>query len=310
VHRHLIDPLLAPVVPLDPDAGEILGEGVIPADGAAIGQAGYIEREETDPLALWGRLRTHVLRIRLGGGDVRAALEALVDAWVASIDPATVEPGDPDSSLSITVPSRDVRYVGVLQHRHFSPAANLSVRVERHGAASAVVPVSAAGGAVRTATEDDVPVLGGMALELQRYDAAVGSLSVRDGALATLTNGIADQRRDEPGLTWVFEDDQGVVRGFTQLDSPEQGSWASAPYVDPGRAAYLSYQYVDPAARGRGIGSALIQAAHAEAARRGWSAIVLHHASANPLSSVFWPRHGYRPLMTTWFRCPALLAGA
>lgn len=307
MHRHLIDPLLAPVGPLDPSQGEILGDGVVPADGAVLGQTAFIERDPADPLAMWGRLRTHALRTRLGSGDVRGALTALIGRWIAGVDPDSVAPGDPETSFSISVPSLDVRYVWPLQRYHFSQSANLSVRVARPGVATAPPPLRPPGD-VRTATEDDIPDLGTMALELQRYDAAVGSLTLRDGALTTLTKGIADHWRQEPGLTWVFEDDDGVVRGFTQLDSPEQGSWASAPFVEPRRAAYLSYQYVDPAARGAGIGSALVHAAHAEAARRGWSAIVLHHAAANPLSSVFWPRHGYRPLITTWFRCPALPA--
>lgn len=331
MHRHLIDPLLAPVGPLDADDGDIMSGGMdgldgfddaatdgggddggrvpaTPADGVAFGQPGFTEREPVDPAALWGRLRTHSLRIRLGSGDVRASLVRLLERWIAGIDPSTAGPGDRDSSLSVSVPSRDVRYVGPLQRHHFGPAAHLAVRVDRSGGAPSPPgprPVPAIHGTVRAATEEDLPVLGRMAADLQRYDARFGSITVREGVVETLTAGVAEALREEPELTWVFEDGDGVLRGFTQLNSPAQGTWATAPCVDRDHTAYLGYQYVEPAARSAGIGSALVAVAHDEAARRGWSTVVLHYAAMNPLSSVFWPRQGYRPLMTAWFRSPA-----
>lgn len=312
--RQRIDPLLAAVGPLEPGGAEILAAGGAVGSGdlasgalgdtSAVGQPAFTERDPGDPEALWGRLRTHSLRIRLGGGDVEESLTELLARWIGGIDRRTAPPDDLETSLSVSVPSRDVRYVRPLQRFHFTQAAHLAIRVDRGGEATSMRPARIFG-TIRTATEFDLPELGRMALDLQRYDAAVGALAVRDGALATLTSGIADHWRNEPDLTWVFEDADGVIRGFTQLDNPEQGAWATGPVIEAHRSAYLSFQYVEPSARGTGIGSALVEAAHAEAARRGWTAIMVHLAAANPLSSVFWPRHGYRPVMTAWFRCPA-----
>ncbi|GAB3258603.1 hypothetical protein GCM10027425_20160 [Alteromonas gracilis] len=57
-----------------------------------------------------------------------------------------------------------------------------------------------------------------------------------------------------------------------------------------------------PAARGHGVGSALEAAARHQARAWGAVGIVLDHAALSPLSSTFWHRRGYRPLLTTWTR--------
>jgi hypothetical protein len=46
-------------------------------------------------------------------------------------------------------------------------------------------------------------------------------------------------------------------------------------------------------------------AAHREFERAGAIGTCLYYNPPNPLSSVFWPRQGYRPLWTTWQTSPA-----
>jgi GNAT superfamily N-acetyltransferase len=60
-----------------------------------------------------------------------------------------------------------------------------------------------------------------------------------------------------------------------------------------------------PGARGAGVGQRLMAFAHAEFRRLGVTRSYLYYNPPNPLSSVFWPRQGYRPLWTVWEVRPA-----
>lgn len=70
-------------------------------------------------------------------------------------------------------------------------------------------------------------------------------------------------------------------------------------------AAYLSELAVEASSRGAGIGSALVAAAHAQLDAHQVAVTLLHHGALNPLSTPFWARPGYLPLLTTFQRCPA-----
>jgi GNAT superfamily N-acetyltransferase len=63
--------------------------------------------------------------------------------------------------------------------------------------------------------------------------------------------------------------------------------------------------FVLPGRRGAGVGAALVARAHTEMAAAGVALALLHYEQANPLSTPFWARQGYRPLWTSWEARPA-----
>ncbi|MEU4741402.1 GNAT family N-acetyltransferase, partial [Actinosynnema sp. NPDC023658] len=84
----------------------------------------------------------------------------------------------------------------------------------------------------------------------------------------------------------------------------EPGNWTSTR-LPHGRWGYVNCVSVLPGARGTGVGRQLMAHAHRELARLGTVGTYLYYNPPNPLSSVFWPRQGYRPLWTMWEVRPA-----
>jgi GNAT superfamily N-acetyltransferase len=78
-----------------------------------------------------------------------------------------------------------------------------------------------------------------------------------------------------------------------------------APLVRAAPAAYLTLMFVDPGARGAGVGTALAGEFHRAVAAAGAAVTLLHYEQLNPLSAPFWNGHGYRPLWTSWQAAPA-----
>ncbi len=120
-----------------------------------------------------------------------------------------------------------------------------------------------------------------------------------------LRPGLVAELAGAPGWTFVAEDADGSPLGLLQLLAPDQAGWASVS-VRAEPAAYLALAWVEPAARTHGVGRALVAAAHRHAAHEGVSAILLHHAASSPRSGPFWARHGYRPLISSWAKRPAV----
>ena len=112
--------------------------------------------------------------------------------------------------------------------------------------------------------------------------------------------GVEKALRERPGWTWVAEQD-GAVVGVCQMEPPEDASWIAGEVASPS-TAYLADLYVDPASRGQQVGTRLVAAAHLRATAAGAHMVVLHHSATNPLSTPFWARAGYRPLVTGWAR--------
>ena len=75
-----------------------------------------------------------------------------------------------------------------------------------------------------------------------------------------------------------------------------QRGLGSALY-QPDGAAYIAATAVLPGERGSGIGAALVAAAIDWAREHGYRAACLHFATANSLSSSFWPSVGFTPVM-------------
>lgn len=73
---------------------------------------------------------------------------------------------------------------------------------------------------------------------------------------------------------------EGAVAGFT-VNVLHEGSWASAPIC------YLEDLFVDPAARGHGIGRMLIQDLMERGKAQGWSGLYWHTRTANPARKLY-----------------------
>ncbi|GAA4552548.1 GNAT family N-acetyltransferase [Amycolatopsis samaneae] len=276
-----LDPLLRPVplpaggVPLrsGPDFGVLTRTVVAPASWRA----------------LWGPSVTYRLS-PVPGEDAAAGVGALLDAWDAR------RAGDPehDSARVVTWPSRDLAVAEVLLSRGFAPEVALAVRP------AAPVPGHRVPGiAVRAAREADVEEIVALRLTELEYAALVGPSVRRPGAAALLA---AETRRGlRFGARILLADRDGVAAGLvafggTSRVAPGDGT------LPEGRWGHLGTLAVSPAARGRGIGRVLAATAHRELGLSGVRGTFLYYHPANPLSTVFWHRQGYRPLWTTWAR--------
>jgi len=90
---------------------------------------------------------------------------------------------------------------------------------------------------------------------------------------------------------WVAES-AGEVVGMVQMQ-PAEGHVDDG--IRPANSVYLFEGHVNPGARGRGIGSALVERGLAWAREAGYAVCVVDWFTANPLSSSFWPRRGFVP---------------
>jgi ribosomal protein S18 acetylase RimI-like enzyme len=70
-----------------------------------------------------------------------------------------------------------------------------------------------------------------------------------------------------------------------------------SPLFVPDDACYIGDTAVLALARGSGVGTAVLEAALAEARERGHNHVTLHYQVQNPLASAFWAGHGFEPVM-------------
>lgn len=286
----------------------LLRVGEPPADGEVLladGAGGVARTTEQD--MLWATRRTHVLSLRLAHDDADAG--AVLDAWLARVatDPAA---GDDETSAVLTAASRDVAVGAAAVRRHLAPASVLAVHPfgedeEAPRAAGRAVPGGPAGVRVRTAAAADLPWLLDRSAALHAWEARLGFVPAARDARASLGAELPEALARDEGWTWVAEV-EGRPVGFVQVNPPEPAAWATgATWLAP--AGYLVGAYVDPAHRAGGLGRVLVDAAHARAREEGWSALVLHHSGVSAWSAPFWAARGYRPLLTSWMRRPAVL---
>lgn len=294
--RHELDPLLGRSLALNAESGDIYQF----ADSTA--QRSLVVLDPQDALALWSPLRTHVLRLRLGPESTSTDIAEAVHGLIHGLPHAGVDDGE--EAASVTVPSRDPRIAAALMANHFSPVTHLAVRsTARQRQPPALPRYEDRRFRIRPATAADVPALVEMAVDLQVFDTQFGVGGIRPDAASPLASELRVMRDAEPDLTWVL-DAGDEVAGFAQVQTAEQAPWAVESYVEPAQAGYLASMFVTPPARGLGGAAMLDEAAYQLTLERGWSALLLHHAVANPWSAPFWARQGYRPLMTTWMRRP------
>ena len=87
--------------------------------------------------------------------------------------------------------------------------------------------------------------------------------------------------------TLVVEDDRGRVAGYA-LTAPARDD-------DAAGLGELEAIYLDPGARGQGLGRPLLDAALAELAAAGFGTVVLWVLTANASARRFYERAGFRP---------------
>ncbi|ANN18627.1 hypothetical protein SD37_25385 [Amycolatopsis orientalis] len=282
-----LDPLLPPPPPLPP------GEPV--EAGGAVGTIARLRFPVGSWQRLWSPARLQILSAVLPD-DAGAGMNALLSVWRTRISLAAAEP---DSSCTVTWPSRDVVVARALLDHGLAPQLALAVRAPSPGDGHTVPGVT-----VRESAGGDLEEIVALRFEELRYTSFVGHGVVRPGAEALLAEEVR-RGLQFGGRAWVAEE-EGVTVGMVTggKRSPAPGD-ALAGRLPPGEWGYLGTLAVTAAARGRGIGRALTAVAHDELFSPSSRGTFVSYNPANPLSPVFWHRQGYRPLWTTWAVSPA-----
>ena len=108
---------------------------------------------------------------------------------------------------------------------------------------------------IRFATEADVPAIHGLIVELAVYEREPDAVAITEADL------LRDGWGPRPHFTCLVAEAGGLVCGFA-LYHPIYSTWQ-------GRSMYLEDLYVQPAHRGRGLGTALLARVAAEAMKAG-----------------------------------------
>ncbi|HEX3592683.1 MAG TPA: GNAT family N-acetyltransferase [Pseudonocardiaceae bacterium] len=288
-----LDPLLPPAAP-DPD-GDVL-TAAVPSGGRV---AGVLCRSVQGPGAatsLWSARDTWEL-FPLVGDEPGPGMDALLRAWRQLMD--RVGAPDADSSCVVTWPSRDAEGSRALLAHGFQPLSVLAVRRLAQDP-----PVLSHGLTIRAARMRDLDAALPLALAELAYSAMVGGTIMRPDA-ADIKRAALTYRIGQGDPVWLAERD-GVAIGLVECWVTEADPNAQRRFpVPPGRWGYINCVSVLPGARGTGVGQAMMAFAHRELHRAGAAGTYLYYNPPNPLSSVFWPRQGYRPLWTIWETRPA-----
>lgn len=258
-----------------------------------------VDRHSTD--SVWRPLVEHQLTVVRSDTERSRSLSELLVQWdedLTSNSPA----GDWETAAVVPLPSRDSDGSGELLRRGFAPMRVLAVRPADRLAAAG--PVAEPGVRIRPAEENDLDTAVALYLELQRYDAQFGLVTLRDNAADLLRKELACQLGRAEPTVWIAEL-YGRPLGLLQVQFPPDTGWI-APYVRAERVGYLAALHVSESARSSGLGTTLTARAHQLFDEAGADAVLLHHALANPRSTPFWYSQGYRPLWTYWYRRPAV----
>ena len=307
----LMDAQRARLTALDPELPSHYllpqGEPVMARLSDGSGVAGLAVRASHRPgslQSLWSASESAEL-FPLVGDRPREGMDALLGAWRDQL--AAQGMPNADSSCLVTWPSRDVQATRALLDHGFTPLSCLAVRstprrtpepfAERSGTVN-----------IRRAGPDDLDTVVEFTLKELEYASLVGA-SVHRPDAATLKRTAAHVRLHGSGPdgrdpVWIAERD-GVPVGLAECGWTDTAKHHSGRRLRPGRWAYVNCVSVDERERGTGVGTELMALAHQEFARAGVLGSYLYYNPPNPLSSVFWPRQGYRPLWTMWEVRPA-----
>ncbi|MBO0839851.1 MAG: GNAT family N-acetyltransferase [Sciscionella sp.] len=293
-----IDPLLPALIqpPVEPPAGEVLTANV-PGGGQVIGVLTRTEHPPGTLPSLWSAREVFELHPLVGaaGGD---GMRALLARWRQLAGPSELPAGD--TACLINWPSRDVTATRALLDHGFTPLSVLAVLHPLRPTETVAVQ----GVSTRLATERDLEQATELAMAELEYSALVGG-AIRRADAESLKRAALSYRLRAGDPVWLAEVDGaavGLIECRIQLSTVDgTRAWP----LPPGSWAYLNCLSVLPRERGRGIGRLLTAVAHRALYAAGARSSHLFYNPPNPISSAFWPRHGYRPLWTTWEVRPA-----
>lgn len=129
-----------------------------------------------------------------------------------------------------------------------------------------------------------------------------------------MVSGIEPDFREKLGRLWsgqsaergapivVVVEQDGEVVAMAENYIERTPGWGALSRFPPGRYGYLNSVGVRADKRGQGIGHLLAQGVYEAFAPYKVDAFGLWYMPRNPLSSVFWPRMGFRPLWTQYQR--------
>lgn len=292
-----LDPLLARSAP-NPD-----GEVLTATTRGGARAVGVLVRRKHGPgssNSLWSARDTWEL-FPLVADQPGAGMDALLLAWRRLMDSTGVP--DADSACVVTWPSRDADGSGALLAHGFQPLSVFAVR-QPDRAALRHMASTPRGLVIRRVTTRDLDTVVSIALAELAYSALVGGTIVRPDA-ADIKRTAMRYRISQGDPAWLAERD-GVAIGLAEcwLTDADPNARRRFP-VPPDRWGFVNTLSVLPGARGAGVGQAMMATAHRELHRAGAVGTYLYYNPPNALSSVFWPRQGYRPLWTIWETRPA-----
>ncbi|WP_235022579.1 GNAT family N-acetyltransferase [Amycolatopsis alkalitolerans] len=285
------DPLV-PTPPPPPD-----GEVVTAATASGEQVAGVLQTKTHAPGTLdllWSAQRVWQL-FPYPGETGTEGMDALLRAWRRRMD---AESPGPDSACTVTWPSRDAPAIHAFLRHGMVPVSVLALRT---GPPPAEIPPEEV--TVRLARPEDFEEVLALTKATFDYTALVTSHHRPDAAELMAPQLRRNLAAGAP--IWLAETG-GVATAVADcgwVDSAP-GTWA-AELLPKGHWGYVNNVATRPGSRGNGIGRALMSTVHRDFARRGATGTYLYYNPTNPLSSVFWPRQGYRPLWTFWEVRPA-----
>lgn len=285
-----LDPLLPPATepPMD---GHVITAAL--ADGTRV--AGVVSHQSFEPHSttrLWSTAEVWEMLPLVGEAQ---GMDALLTRFRRHLD--SQEVGD-DTACVVHWPSRDSKAARAFLDHGLVPLSVLAVRLKtpaQHISRTLTI---------RRATPHDLETVLELSLAELEYSSYVGSTIVRPEAAATKRRALVERLKNASPIWLAERDGIAVALAECAIVSSEPGTMAAAR-LPRGRWGYVNCVSVLPGARGTGIGQQLLAHAHQELHRMGTVGTYLYYNPPNPLSSVFWPRQGYRPLWTVWEVRPA-----
>jgi len=286
-----LDPLL-PAATEPPTDGHVITAAL--ADGTRV--AGVISHktfEAHSTVRLWSTAQVWELLPLVGTSQ---GMDALLTRFRRHLD--TQDTSDEDSACVVHWPSRDTRAARAFLDHGMVPLSVLAVRLKT---APTRAPRTLT---IRRATPHDLETVLELSLAELEYSSFVGSTIVRPEAAAVKRRALVERLNNASPIWLAERDGIAVALAECAIVSSEPGTMA-AMRLPRGRWGYVNCVSVLPGARGSGVGQQLLAYAHQELHRMGTVGTYLYYNPPNPLSSVFWPRQGYRPLWTVWEVRPA-----
>lgn len=290
-----IDPLLPPVLGWPPGCGADLA---VRGPGGQLVAAGSCEHIRVAPGSL-DLIEGAALRFRLtpylAGPDALACLDTLLAHWRDHLAGMREAAGE-DTAAVVTWPSRDVAGVRALVAHGLVPLGVIAANPTNRRPATIVD--CPPGVRIRRASQADLDVVARMGMDVVRFDSHFGGVIERPGTAEALRAEIARLLDDHEPWAWLAER-AGHPVGVLVAERPEIAGWI-AVRTCRSPVAYLLLLFVAPTERETGVGAALTERLHREAATAGVSVVLLQYEQVNPLAVPFWGQQGYRPLWTTW----------